>query len=88
MVGQAIAQRIAWLNHHLCLEPYRFGRESEPDWHEYNLLTYDRRNLREMGERSLRWMLGMEVERLLRLAQISPAELGEAAWLVGVLAAS
>jgi len=88
MVGQAVAQRAAWLASHLCLDPYRFGRESEPDWHECNLLTYDRRNLREMGEQSLRWLLGMEAERLLRLEQISPSELGKAAWLAGVLAAS
>ncbi len=88
MVGRAVAQRAAWLARHPCLEPYRFGRESEPDWHECNLLTYDRRNLREMGEWYLRWMLGMEVERLLRLAQTAPAELGEAAWPASVLAAS
>ena len=88
LVGYAIADRVAWLATHPCLEPYRFGRESEPDWHECNLLTYDRRNLREMGEPWLRWMLGMEVERLLRLAQTSPSELGEAAWLAGALAAS
>jgi hypothetical protein len=88
MVGQAVAQRTAWLTHHLCLDPCRFGRESEPDWHECNLLTYDRRNLRKLGERSLCWLLGMEVERLLRLAQVSPAEPGIAAWLAGVLAAS
>lgn len=88
LVGYAIADRAAWLATHLCLEPYRFGRESEPDWHECNLLTYDRRNLREMGEPWLRWMLGMEVERLLRLAQVSPSELGESAWLAGVMAAS
>ena len=69
LVGHAVAQRAAWLATHPCLEPYRFGRESEPDWHECNLLTYDRRNLREMGEPWLRWMLGMEVERLLRLVQ-------------------
>jgi hypothetical protein len=88
MVGRAVAQRAAWLASHLCLDPYRFGRESEPDWHECNLLTYDRRNLRELSERSPRWLLGMEVERLLRLVQLSPSERGEAAWLAGVLAAS
>ncbi len=86
LVGQAVAERAAWLEAHLCLEPYRFGRESEPDWHETNLLRYGR-CLGRLSEDLQRWVLGMEVERLLRLVQLSPSELGQGAWVAGVLAA-
>ena len=87
LVGQAVAERAAWLEQHLCLDPYRFGRESEPDWHETNLLRYGR-CLGRLREEAQRWLLGMEVERLLRLVQLSPSELGQGAWLAATLAAS
>lgn len=86
VVGQAVAERAAWLEEHITLDPYRFGRESEPDWHETNLLSYGR-CLGRLNEEMQRWMLGMEVERLLRLVQLSPSELGQGAWVAAVLAA-
>ena len=87
-VGQAVAQRGAWLEQHLCLDPYRFGNDSLPDWHETALLRYAGQSLRGLSEEALGWVWGMEVERLLRLAQLPPGELGEGAWLAAVLAAS
>jgi hypothetical protein len=87
-VGQAVAERAAWLEAHLCLEPYRFGNDSLPDWHETALLRYAGVSLRGLSEEGLCWVWGMEVERLLRLAQVSPGELGQGAWLAAALAAS
>jgi hypothetical protein len=86
LVGQAVAARAAWQETHLCLEPYRFGNESEPDWHETNLLRYGR-CLGRLSEELQRWILGMEVERILRLVQLPPSELGQGAWVAAVLAA-
>lgn len=87
-VGQAVAARAAWLAEHVVLDPYCFGRGSLPGWHATNLLTYDPRNLRALSEVWLRYLLGMEIERLLRLVQTPASELGEGAWLAAVLAAS
>jgi hypothetical protein len=87
MVGRAVAERARWLKQHPCLNPYRFGDDSDPGWDETTLLTYDRRCLRDLSEASVRWLFGVEVERILRLIQTSPALLGEGAWVASLLAA-
>ncbi len=87
-VGQAIAARLAWL----ARQPYpdaipaRFGSDSFPEWHPFHLGKYGWRELHELHQESLRWLLGMEVERLARLALTPPGEIGGSAWVAACLA--
>jgi hypothetical protein len=83
-VAQAITARLDWLKQHP-ETPYRFGRESEPCWQEAAWATYDRACLRTLNEETLRWLFGVEVERLLRLAQESPTLVGQGDWTKAAL---
>jgi hypothetical protein len=84
-VGQAIAARLA-------ADPqttaYRYGNESEPCWEAVAWVSYEWATLRELRERTLLWIFGMEVERLLRIAQEDPRLAGVAYWTGAVLGAS
>ncbi len=87
-VAQAITARLAWMSAHPERAGYRFGRESEPCWDEVAWVSYDRRCLRELGEDTLRWIFGMEVERLLRIVQEAPSLVGGMEWTQATLGAS
>lgn len=87
-VGQTVAARLAWLKAHPDADPYRFGHESEPAWVAAAWATYDRQCLRELREQTLLWIFGMEVERLVRIAQESPILVGQGDWTQAALGAS
>jgi hypothetical protein len=87
-VGQAIAARLAWVGERTDEAVYRFGHESEPCWTEVAWMSYDRQCLRELSEKSVIWLFGVEVERLLRVAQEAPALVGDADWTRAALGAS
>ncbi len=87
-VAQAITARLAWLEAHAELATDRYGNESEPCWEPVAWLSYDRRCLRDLCEETLRWMVGMEVERLLRIAQEPPSLVGGMEWTQAALGAS
>ena len=86
-VGQAVADRLAWVAAHPEAAAYRCGRESEPCWTEVGWATYARRCLRAMSEETLRWLFVMEVERLVRSLEEAPGLVGGADWTRGVLGA-
>ena len=86
-VGQAVANCVAWVRAQDGLVCYRFGNDSAPDWHPVNLERYSWRALHALCEEDLRWLLGMEIERRLRLALTPPEELGVGAWVAASLAA-
>ena len=79
-VGQAVAARLAWLEAHPQVTPYRYGHESELCWDEAAWKRYDDECLRDLRESTLIWIFGMEVERLLRLAQQSPWSVNNGDW--------
>jgi hypothetical protein len=83
----AVADRLTWMQAHPEAAGYRFGRESEPCWTEVGWATYARGCLRAMSEETLRWLLGMEVERLVRSVEEAPGLVGGAEWTRGVLGA-
>src|SRR5579859_2777433 len=87
-VGQAVAARLAWLQRQPEPDaiPPRFGSESFPEWHPFHLGTYGWRELHALSAASLRWLLGMEVERLCRLARTPPGEIGVSGWVAACLA--
>ncbi len=88
MVGKAVAARVAWQRAHRDQAPdYQFGNESEPEpyWTEIATFSYDPVCLAELSDYRLRWILGMEAERLLRIAQVAPAEVGGVTWTLAVL---
>ena len=87
-VGQAVSQRLAWLQWHPEITPYRYGRQSELRWHDAAWAEYDRQCLRELSQQRLLWIFGMEVERLLWLAQQSPWEAGNGDWTRAALGIS
>ena len=91
VVGQAVAARLAWLRARSDEKPsYQFGKESEPEpsWTEVATFSYDPVCLHELSEYRLRWILGMEAERLLRIARVAPAEVGIVIWTQAVLGIS
>ncbi len=71
-VGQAVAARLAWLKDHPEEDGWRFGHESEPVWAEDAWAAYERRDLRAAREDALLRCFGVEVERLLGIAQEAP----------------
>lgn len=83
-VGEAIAARLA-ADPDTCA--YRFGRESEPVWKASAWARYPRAILRQLREETLLGIWGMEVERLLRIAQESPLVVGNGAWTQAALVA-
>jgi hypothetical protein len=87
-VGQAVAARLAWLKDHPEQDGYRFGDESEPVWAEDVLAAYERRDLRAADEDALLRRFGVEVERLLGIAQEAPRLVGSGAWTCAALGAS
>ena len=87
-VGQAIAARLAWLEAHPQAKRYRYDDESEPRWEEAAWASYERAFLRTFDEALLLWMFGMEVERLLRIAEEHPVLVGGTDWTCAVLGAS
>lgn len=86
-IGQAVAARLAWQEYRAEALVYRFGGESKPSWTEYAVLPYDRRCLRELEEMNLRWLWGIEIERLLQIVETAPSDIGERAWTLAVLGA-
>jgi hypothetical protein len=87
-VGQAIAARLAWLAAHPQATRYRYGVESEPRWVDAAWASYQRCILREFSDAVLLWIVGMEVERLLRIAEEHPGLVGQVEWTRAVLGAS
>ncbi|HEU5369953.1 MAG TPA: hypothetical protein VFU69_15880 [Ktedonobacterales bacterium] len=86
LVGKAVAERAAWYRAHSDQPPiYYFDNESEPWWTEIAAASYDCECLCELREGTLRWILGMEAERLLRIMQVAPACVGVDAWARAVL---
>ncbi len=84
-VGEAIAARLA-ANPDTCA--YRYGRDSEPAWDAAAWASYPRAILRQLDEQTLLWIFGMEVERLLRIAQEHPGLVGQMEWTGAALSAS
>jgi hypothetical protein len=87
-VGNAVAQRLAWLEWHPEITPYRYGRQSELHWHDAAWAAYDRQCLRELSQQRLLWIFGREVERLLRLAEHSPSAVDNGDWTRAALGIS
>lgn len=87
-VGKAIAARLAWMRDHPERAAYRYGRESEPCWHDVAWVSYEWRTLREFSEEALLTIFGMEVERLLRIMQEPPGLVGDLEWTRATLGAS
>ncbi len=87
-VGQAVAARLAWLKDHPEQDAWRFGHESEPVWAEDVWAVYERRDLRAADEDALLRRFGVEVERLLGIAQEAPRLVGSGAWTCAALGAS
>ena len=87
-VGQAIAARLAWLDAHPHARRYRYGVESEPRWFDAAWASYERDILADFNEAMLLWIFGMEVERLLRIAEEHPSFVGQVEWTRAVLGAS
>jgi hypothetical protein len=87
-VGRAIAARLAWLEAHPQAERYRYGKESQPCWDAVAWTRYEPRHLRAFDETLLLWLFGMEVERLLRIAEEHPGVAGGADWTCAALGAS
>ena len=87
-VGQAVAARLAWLSEHPGARRYRYGKESIPCWDAVAWASYPRRCLRELREDTLLRIFGMEVERLLRIAEESPLLAGTSDWTSAALGAS
>lgn len=79
-VGQAVAARLAWLHAHPEMTTYRYGGESEPRWFAAAWASYEQECLRDLKESTLLWIFGMEVERLLRIAQEPPSMVGNGDW--------
>ncbi len=87
-VGETVARRLAWMEGHPERAEYRYGRESEPSWEGITWLSEERGILRQFGDDGLLLLLGMEVERLLRIAQEHPSLVGQVEWTQATLAAS
>ncbi len=86
-VGQAIAARLLWLREHPDAPAYRFEAESEPRWTEAAASCCDRLDLRDHDEAALLRRFGVEVERLLRVAQEAPRLVGGGDWTCAALGA-
>jgi hypothetical protein len=84
-VGQAIAAR---LQAHPNTSAYRYGKESRPCWESVAWLRYPWRILHQFDDEMLLSLFGMEVERLLRIAQEHPSFAGQVEWTCAVLGAS
>jgi hypothetical protein len=84
-VGQAIAARLAA---NPDTEEYRYARESAPRWEMWAWAAYTRRTLRLVSDERLLWLFGLEVERLLRVAQEHPSLVGGDDWTSAALCAS
>ena len=87
-VGRAIAARLAWLEAHPQANRYRYGDESDPRWDESAWASYERAILRQFDEPLLLWLFGLEVERLLRIAEEHPSLVGGVDWTCAALGAS
>jgi hypothetical protein len=83
-VGEAVAAR---LQADPQTSAYRCGHESEPRW-EADARPSGRSSLRQLSEARLLWLFGVEVERLLRIAQEHPCLVGDANWTGAALGAS
>ncbi len=83
--GEAIAARLAA---NPDTRAYRYGDDSGPDWEALAWAGYPRSILRQLNEQTLLRIFGMEVERLLRIAQEHPYLVGSADWTGAALSAS
>jgi hypothetical protein len=84
-VGEAVAARLQANPH---TSAYRCGYESEPCWKASAGPSARRASLRRLSEARLLWAFGVEVERLLRIAQEHPCLVGDANWTGAALDAS
>ncbi|HLW03073.1 MAG TPA: hypothetical protein VKT82_30760 [Ktedonobacterales bacterium] len=84
-VGEAIAARLAA---NPATTAYRFGHDSDPDWDAAAWASYPRAILRQLDEQTVLGIVGMEVERLLRIAQEHPGLVGQVEWTGAALSAS
>jgi hypothetical protein len=85
-VGQAIVDRLAWMQAHPEAAAYRFsgpagvGDISLPCWTEPPSVVEAWREVHTEIEACLLWRWEVEVERLLRICEAPPALLGEDEW--------
>ena len=87
-VGQTVAARLAWMAERPERAIYRYGRESEPCWEDVAWQRYQWRILHQFDDATLLYIFGMEVERLLRIAQEPPSLVGQVEWVQASLGAS
>ena len=85
-VGQAVADRMAWVRAHPEARGDRFGEESDPGWREEGWAPPERRCLRRLCEEELLRRVAVEAERLARIAEEAPALVGGGHWTEVALA--
>ncbi len=85
-VGQAVADRMAWVRAHPEARGDRFGEESDPGWREEGWAPPERRCLRRLCEEELLRRVAVEAERLARIAEEAPALVGGGHWTEVTLA--
>src|ERR1051326_1891164 len=86
-VGQAVAERMAWLRAHPEANGDRFGDESDPGWREDGWTPPERPRLRRMEEAEVLRLIAVELERLTRIAEEAPALVGGGPWTEAALTA-
>ena len=94
-VGQAVRDRLAWMQAHPEAACYRYGGSNNerqdrsiPCWTAEATVASARETLRGVTEESLLWGWNVEVERLLRVSEAPPSLLGEETWARAALRAS
>ncbi len=85
LIARAVMARLVWLRQQRVPLLPRFGHESDPEWAYAASRSCSPLCLREMDEWLLRWLFGVEVERLLRMVATPAGEVGMGLWL-GALA--
>ncbi len=85
-VGQAVAERLAWLKAHPEAAGDRFGEESDPGWREDGWAPPARPRLRRLCAEELLRLVAVELERLARIAEDVPALVGGGNWTEAALA--
>ncbi len=85
-VGEAVADRLAWLKAHPEAAGDRFGDESDPGWREDGWTPPARPRLRRVCDGELLRLVQVELERLARIAEDVPALVGGGTWTEAALA--
>ena len=85
-IGQAIAQRVVWQATQATPPDYRYA-DSLPCWNKMAALPYDEKRLGQLPELDVLWLWATDAERLLRMAQTRPGDIGEDRWTQAMLGA-